>query len=614
MAIATRSQKRQRVALQRKQRERDLARKALIRDLSREAGDFGQLLIEAWTRLGYRSSVSNTGESTPKKRTRRVKIAATRMTDELLLYKIMIRQRGFFGKWVDALPYRVRAIDLISDETCAELSLALDRKVSARREPEHGTWIVVERLSGAMGLPKTVTFKQAIGHIPIPTNPDARVPVGVAENRTMQFVDFEAMPHGLIAGAAGSGKSNTVNFIIAGLMRSMHPDDLQITLVDLKRMEFNHFIDAPHLHGQKIVFDIESALRLMSDAVGEIIQRADRLSARRCKSLSQWNEKYPDERIQRKIIVIDEFAELMLASGAKAAKAAETLVSRISNLGRAVGIHLLICTQRPAKQVLPMAVKSNMAFIIAGRTGDPYSSGVILGTGDAFRLPLHPGRMILQIGSRKMIMQTPYIEDRDIEESIRIARARQAGVIDGTLCADMVGIARWCIRNHDGVISRARLLKPLQALGLKQPDLFDFFKWCKESEIVECDGREYVARMDSTEFAFECISAPDVTVERVPLLMLPAPRPAAEPIAEKFDQVEQWLSERCTRVDGAKTGASDLYRDYAVWADEKGYNILKQREFGIDLTARGITKSRKGTGHIIYVGITLNEHPMKEGV
>ena len=146
------------------------------------------------------------------------------------------------------------------------------------------------------------------------------------------------------------------------------------------------------------------------------------------KELSDWNKQHPEEALPRIVLVIDEFAELTIASGPLVRKEVLNLVTRICNLGRAVGIHLIVATQRPAVQVVPNDIKIDMPLVISGQVQNGEQSKVILGVGNAAELPDIPGRMIFSLGAKLRTIQTPFISDDDVAQAIHAAKRWGEGV------------------------------------------------------------------------------------------------------------------------------------------------------------------------------------------
>jgi hypothetical protein len=493
------------------------AERALKRELAKEAKLFAELIQDCYTRLGEAHIPRSVVESSEGRRRRSAKVQKVQFevcktTPEVLHFKIKVRRRSVLRPWIlkNALPYRVFVGDLVRDETIRELEFATERHVEAiHDDPRYGAWIQVYRNQGVGGIPKNVLYRDMLEKYPADMS-YGHIVLGVGINRAVHAVSIEEHPHTLIGGSNGSGKSNMVNQLICSLLRFTDPADLKFILIDLKRLEFSYYKRCGHLH-KPIVVEAEDAIDSLQELVNEI-KRRTALMDERAKKLSEFNELYPNERLPRLICVIDEFAELMFGADANVAKEAERLVKRISNLGRAVGIHLWICTQRPDSHVISNAVKINMPLVIAGRTQNAAQSGVILGNGEAAKLPLVPGRMIYQSGSQQHVIQAPYISREEILESVAISSGRAAGII--------------AIEHTDPIIIRDGLIKylaehempitaSLKGLGITAAMMRQFIK----TELVT---KEHIIGNDLYELRGDTIVKVDTNAPPV-LTIVPVP-------------------------------------------------------------------------------------------
>ena len=210
--------------------------------------------------------------------------------------------------------------------------------------------------------------------------------------------ELAKMPHLLIAGATGSGKSVCINTIIMSFLFRTTPEDLRLILIDPKRVELTGYNDLPHLLGS-VVTDSESALENLYWAVKEMERRYELLHDAGVRDINAYNEKATQEGELKKlpyiVIIIDEFADLILTSG----KDIELPITRLAQMARAVGIHLILATQRPSIKVITGIIKANFSARIAFQVSSKVDSRVILdqigaerllGNGDMLFLP--PGK------------------------------------------------------------------------------------------------------------------------------------------------------------------------------------------------------------------------------
>ncbi len=478
------------------------AQKEEAKILAKEAKIFGALLISTWARLGEMYAARwrydtgpDAGSRKKRKRTQYVQFERVFTQSERIYYKILVRKRGLFG-WKDKLPHRVRVIDLINDETLKELSYSVQRSITAFSEARYGAWVIINRLEGNDGLPREVSYSNILPYLPENAGQLGIVGIGIGEHRKVQLANLSKQPHWLIGGASGGGKSNTINVIISTFMRFAHPDELKLVLIDLKRVEFSLYRGAPHLFCDPI-FEAESALEMLDSLVNVIHDRAN-LMMNKAKEISDWNNRNPDQKMARIVCVIDEFAELTVAVGKKVSDQVRQRVQRISALGRAVGVHLIIATQRPAVQVVDNAVKINMELVICARTQNKAQSMTILGLGDAADLPLLPGRMLTLTGSVLRPIQVPRITEDDIYESIAIARGRAAGLLtlDGyDQVISMPGLTDAIYNDHGGMLGLDSLAVAFRGLGISKTMLKDYLKWLiKAGSITTAQGDYQVTK------------------------------------------------------------------------------------------------------------------------
>jgi len=544
-----------RVALTLKLQDRAKAEKIVKAELAKEAKEYWQIIEGALARMGQayipmQDHQSASGQKKGKVQHVRVEICYT--TPELIYYKILTRRRTLFGT-KNALPYHVYLGDLIQDNVLRELAWACHRVVSAVHEdPRFGVWLRVHRLEGVGGLPVKVPFSSILEHYPEDMTAGTLV-LGVGAQRKIHSVNLATHPHVLIAGSTGSGKSNMVNQLIAGLMMFTNPRELKFILIDLKRMEFKLFRDSGHLYRPEnaeedhppIISEAPQAINVLKALVGEIESRAKLMEHTDVKEIAAWNEQYPDQALPRLICIIDEFAELRLASDKTISDEAARLVNRACNLGRAVGVHIWICTQRPARAVLGNEVKINMPLILAGRTMSGAQSAVILDNGHAADLPQVPGRMLYQSGSNEFEIQTPYIGVDDIKQAVKISRGRAAGVVT------MEGVDPVIIR--DGLIrlvfeenlplNGSAIDKLLSTFAITHKMYREFCQELIKAGRIEAGGNVYTIQKQGAAY-YLVLDAPIIVEqppeEAKPMLALVPLTPEQEQAANAAKALEYW--------------------------------------------------------------------------
>jgi len=229
--------------------------------------------------------------------------------------------------------------------------------------------------------------------------------------------DLTRMPHLLIAGATGSGKSVCINALIAGMLFQATPEELKYILIDPKRVEFSMFQDMPHLL-VPVVTESDHATSALRWAVAEMETRYKLFASHTVRNIGDFNGKAPDMGLNPLpyiVIVIDELADLMMV----AAGEIEELICRIAQLARAVGIHLLVATQRPSADIITGLIKANIPSRIAFAVSSSIDSRVILdetgaekllGRGDMLYLPVEAGRATR--------LQGVFVSDREMKAII----------------------------------------------------------------------------------------------------------------------------------------------------------------------------------------------------
>ncbi len=240
------------------------------------------------------------------------------------------------------------------------------------------------------------------------------------------MANLAKMPHLLIAGATGAGKSVAVNSIICSILMKATPEDVRLLMVDPKRIELSCYEDIPHLL-HPVVVDPKMASRALQWAVREMERRYQLMEEKRVKSISSFNELSEEERLPLIVIIIDELADLMMVSS----REVEDAVARLAQMARAAGMHLILATQRPSVDVLTGLIKANfptrMSFKVSSKIDSRTildSSGAehLLGAGDMLFLP--PGSARLQR------IHGAYITEKEIENIVNFVKKQRPACYD----------------------------------------------------------------------------------------------------------------------------------------------------------------------------------------
>jgi len=193
-------------------------------------------------------------------------------------------------------------------------------------------------------------------------------------------VDLASMPHLLIAGSTGSGKSVCLNCLINSLIYNLHPELLRFILIDPKRLELSVYDGLPHLE-RPVVTDMRDAEKLLGDAVLEMEDRYRRLARAGVRNIIDFNNR-EKEKLPYIVIIVDELADMMMSGLSRM----ESLITRLAQMARAVGIHLVLATQRPSVDVITGLIKANFSTRIAFQTATKVDSRTILDTNGAEKL------------------------------------------------------------------------------------------------------------------------------------------------------------------------------------------------------------------------------------
>jgi S-DNA-T family DNA segregation ATPase FtsK/SpoIIIE len=212
------------------------------------------------------------------------------------------------------------------------------------------------------------------------------------------FGDLGKMPHLLVAGATGSGKSVCLNTIIASLLVSATPDQVQMLMIDPKRVELTVYNGIPHLI-KEVITDARMAAGALFEMTKEMDARYERFAKASVRKIEEYNAKFPEEKLPYVVIIIDELADLMLVAPAKV----ETTIMRLAQLARATGIHLVVATQRPSVDVITGLIKANIPSRIAFAVSSQVDSRTILDMAGAERLLGRGDMLYLPIDAPKPI-------------------------------------------------------------------------------------------------------------------------------------------------------------------------------------------------------------------
>ncbi len=271
--------------------------------------------------------------------------------------------------------------------------------------------------------PNLVTLGDIFEPLP-PTASPVSVWLGKDISGAAVWTDLARMPHLLIAGTTGSGKSGCLNTLLTSVLLRATPDDVRLILIDPKRIELSHFEAVPHLL-TPVVSSPKEASAVLANCLAEMERRYERLATVRARNLNEANRAFRqrgEPTLPYILVVIDELADLMMV----APQAVEDAVIRLAQKSRAVGIHLVLATQRPSVDVITGMIKANVPSRIAFAVSSQTDSRVILDSGGAESL-LGQGDMLFKpLGtSRLQRVQGAYVSEEEIALVVEQTRQRE---------------------------------------------------------------------------------------------------------------------------------------------------------------------------------------------
>ncbi len=261
------------------------------------------------------------------------------------------------------------------------------------------------------------------------TDKELPVALGKTISNELFIMDLTKMPHLLVAGATGQGKSVGLNVILTSLLYKKHPSQLKFVLVDPKKVEMSlfskierHYLAKLPNSEEAIITDTKKVVYTLNSLCIEMENRYEMLKDAGAKNLKEYNAKFVSRKLNPKeghrflpyiVLVIDELADLMMTAG----KEVETPIARLAQLARAIGIHLVVATQRPSVNVITGVIKANFPARLSFRVTSKIDSRTILDTGGADQL-VGQGDMLLSAGSEVIRLQSPFVDTPELDKIV----------------------------------------------------------------------------------------------------------------------------------------------------------------------------------------------------
>lgn len=312
---------------------------------------------------------------------------------------------------------RVNKIMSLQDDIKLALA-AKDIRIEAPIPGKPAVGVEIPNLVSSM-----VSFKEVFKNIPDKYKDNKLVvPLGKDVNGQVIYAELNKMPHLLIAGATGSGKSVCVNTIISSILMRAKPDEVKLILVDPKKVELSNYNGVPHLLAP-VVTDPKKAAATLRETVSEMERRYDLFAGANVRKIETYNQyvekknqendaEHQLEKLPYIVVILDEVADLMMV----ASKDVEDCIMHIAQLARAAGIHLIVATQRPSTDIITGVIKANIPSRIAFAVSSSIDSRTILDCTGAEKLLGKGDMLFLPMGSNSPIrVQGAYVDDSEVE-------------------------------------------------------------------------------------------------------------------------------------------------------------------------------------------------------
>lgn len=319
---------------------------------------------------------------------------------------------------IDKLPWRNSFTDLLKPDLKRDLELAIGRELEIFHQTGLGVWVIVYLKSGLAGIPKYFPWRSQDNPVNafelLPDSKPFNVAIGMGENRQFHHEDFRSMPHLLVAGATGGGKSTWVNQALTTLLVRLSTRSLKLHLVDLKGgLEFADFANVPHLG--ELVSEGADVPGLVRRIQREKDRRYELMKAAGVRELAAYNKIAP--ALPWWLFVVDEVAALQQYLSQKELKGFYSVLGDVIQQGRAAGIHVWLATQFPNSDFIPTFIKGNITAKVVFAT-DQVGSNMLLGNWSGTSIKLGGRLFYASTGSSNIELQGPLISGDEMREAL----------------------------------------------------------------------------------------------------------------------------------------------------------------------------------------------------
>ncbi len=464
-------------------RERKEAYARWINESKKEARSLAYLMSNKLAQLDI-DYVYSIGEG--QKRQKKVQFEHVVISPDQYAFKV--------NTWPGSLPHGVNEMEMTGDEIIMGLELTTGKPTTFHVSPENGFWYLLDRETGLRNIPLRCYFSDTYQTL-APKDDLLSIPLGLGENRVPIKINLQSSktPHLLIAGASGMGKTNGCHVIINTLARR-DPNQVKLALVDLKMVEFPIYGDLPHLICP-VVTTTAGFIGLVKDLRAVVEERMRLIGAdKRINHIKEYNQRHKvEERLPYVVAIMDEFASFMInptIPHATKSEIEDDLVF-IASVGRAPGVHLIIATQRPEKDVIRPLISANFSARIGYGVASVHNSILIVGDGSCYFGDNSPeGRAILSMGARRILFQCALVERKVMDETITNATAGKFFTRKMRHNITMAEMATYCLENLNGKWQWQRLYRDFKGRGVQVSDIHDLTERHKLEPFL-IDGKPY---------------------------------------------------------------------------------------------------------------------------
>lgn len=460
-------------------KQEEAERRRRDREIERVARDMHPQLIRALVGMKFAWVYERQGAS---QKMSKPKIRDVLYEDDAIYFRI------------NYMPFGSRLTDLLEPDVAKNLSLVIGRECRFIDITDLGVWLEVGLRSGLAAIPRYFAWKSdkttenALDQLP-KTKPWTVV-MGVSNNRKLITADAREWPHLLVAGATGGGKSVFLNQVLCSLLLRNSPTKLQLVLIDLKGgLEFWPYEGIPHLR-RPVVHQRHEVPEALEEIIREKDRRFHLFRNAGVKDIKGWNATANrNHRLPRIFVLFDEIANLTMDPAFK--KPVDALMGDVAAQGRALGIHLILCTQVPNKAVLTRLVLSNVTARV-GFNSDFAGSMLILGNGRLAQIP-PGGRMVYRQSNMVVECQAPLITEKQIKSAIENIKG---GLIEEEEELTPELLFKTSLENYGGNFAYRKLYDAFDA-QVPEPFIRDVakryeYKPDTQGPVLEVDREKYI--------------------------------------------------------------------------------------------------------------------------